>query len=143
MINGGMATNIVCDKVTINAEARSTELSKLDRVTSDMRECLEKAVSKIGGSFEFDSELMYSSFDIKEDNDIIGILKNASLLAGLELKLESTGGGSDTNILNKSGIDSVILSIGMDKVHTVEEQIKIDDMVKASEFLLAIVQSVS
>ena len=70
------------------------------------------------------------------------MLKKASQKSGIELRLEATGGGSDTNIINGKGIVTVDVSVGMDKVHSVEEQILIDDMVKAAEFLTAIITSV-
>lgn len=142
IINGGIATNIICDMVTLKAEVRSGNISKLDRVTLDMRKCLEEAVQKFGGSLDFKSELVYSSFDIKEQSAIIEILKDASALSGIELKLEATGGGSDTNVLNVNGIESVNLSIAMDKVHSIEEQININDLVKSVDFLMAVIQSV-
>ncbi|HHV99674.1 MAG TPA: M20/M25/M40 family metallo-hydrolase [Clostridiaceae bacterium] len=142
IIKGGQATNIVCDFVEIKAEARSRDKNKLDSQTAHMRECMEKAAEKYGGSVEFKSELEYPAFVINEDDDIIKILKKAAAAAGLELSLEETGGGSDTNIINGMGIQAVNICIGMDKVHSVNEQIKIDDMVRAVEFLVEIIKAV-
>ncbi|EVU20611.1 peptidase M20, partial [Vibrio sp. 977] len=45
------------------------------------------------------------------------------------------GGGSDANNFNKKGLTTVNLSTGMAKVHTTEEFIAVDDMVKISEFV--------
>ncbi|MFZ5988662.1 MAG: M20/M25/M40 family metallo-hydrolase [Bacillota bacterium] len=143
IIKGGQATNIVCESVEITAEARSRDPEKLRKQTQHMKDCFLKAAQKLGGRIVFDSELVYPSFNISEDDEIIGILKSASEKAGVELKLESTGGGSDTNIINGKGIKAVDISVGMDKVHSVDEQISIDDMVKAAEFLVSIITSVN
>ncbi|WP_027622715.1 M20/M25/M40 family metallo-hydrolase [Acetivibrio clariflavus] len=142
VINGGQATNIICDRVEIKAEARSRDMKKLQSQTEHMKECFYNAAQKYGGSIDFKSELLYPSFSISEQDDIIKILKEASKKAGVELVLEATGGGSDTNIINSKGIKAVDVSVGMDKVHSVEEQICIDDLVKAAEFLIAIITSV-
>lgn len=142
LINGGQATNIVCDKVDIKAESRSRDQNKLEEQTQHMKKCFEDAAAKFGGQVDFKADLMYPAFDIKEDQPIISILKKASTAAGIKLVLEATGGGSDTNIINSKGIQAVDISVGMDKVHSVEEQISIDDMVKAAEFLVAIIKSV-
>lgn len=142
VIRGGQATNIVCENVDIKAEARSRDGAKLKKQTEHMKECFEKAALKFGGKVVFESETLYPAFNISEDDEIITVLKDASKKAGVELKLESTGGGSDTNIINGKGIKSVDISVGMDKVHSVEEQISIDDMVKATEFLVAIITSI-
>jgi len=142
IINGGQATNIVCDRVEIKAECRSRNQAKLEIQEKHMRECFEKAAAEFGGSVEYNSELMYPSYKIKEDDAIINILKKASSKSGVELVLEAIGGGSDTNIVNSKGIPAVDLSIGMDKVHTLEEQIRISDMVKAAGFLVEIIKAV-
>ncbi|MCX7923637.1 MAG: M20/M25/M40 family metallo-hydrolase [Clostridia bacterium] len=143
IINGGQATNIICDRLEIHAEARSREPKKLEEQTAHMKECFEKAAAKFGGSIEFKSDLMYPAFNISESDDIISILRRASDDTGIELILEATGGGSDTNIVNSKGIQAVDISVGMDKVHSVEEQINIDDMVRATEFLVAIIKNVA
>ncbi len=142
IINGGKATNIICDQIEMRAEARSRNMEKLEAQTKHMKDCFEKAAEKFGGKVLFESELLYPSFDISEDEDIIKVLKAASKKAGIELKLEATGGGSDTNIINSKGIKAVDISVGMDMVHSVEERICIDDMIKATRFLISIIESV-
>lgn len=142
VINGVHATNIVCDRVIVKAECRSRDESKLAAQTAHMEECFKKAADDLGGEVEFKSTLEYPAFCIKEDDEIINILKRAAKKSGIVLKLEATGGGSDTNILNSHGIQAVDLSVGMDNVHSVDERICIDDMVRAVEFLVAVLASV-
>lgn len=142
IINGGQATNIVVDRVDIRAEARSRNEQKLNVQTAHMKECFEKAAAKFGGSVEFQATLEYPAYHISPDAPIIGMLGSAAKDVGIELLLEATGGGSDTNIVNGKGIEAVDISIGMDKVHSVEEQIKIDDLVKSAEFLVAILRNI-
>lgn len=142
IISGGKATNIICDQVEIKAEARSRNPEKLAKQTQHMRECLERAAAKFGGSVVFKSEIEYPPFSIPEDAEIIKFLEKGAQEAGVKLILEATGGGSDTNIINSKGIQAIDMSVGMDKVHSVEEQICIDDMVKAVEFLVHTVKAV-
>jgi tripeptide aminopeptidase len=139
IVSGGHATNIVCESLEIQAEARSRNEEKLKKQTEHMRECFEEAAIEMGGSIVFESKLLYPAFNISEDDEIISVLKAASEKTGIELRLEATGGGSDTNIINGKGIKAVDISVGMDKVHSVEEQISIDDMIKAVEFLVSII----
>lgn len=142
IINGGRATNIICDNVEIKAEARSLNKQKLDQQTAHMKECFEQAAAKFGGSVEISIAEEYSSYDIKEDEKIIDILKKASEKSGVKLNLVSTGGGSDTNIMNAKGIKSVDISVGMKKAHTVEEEICVDDIINSAAFLVNIIKSV-
>jgi tripeptide aminopeptidase len=142
IINGGKATNIVCDEVILHAEARSRQPKKLEEQTQYMKECFMKAAEKFGGSVEFKADLMYPAFEVKENDKIVSILKKAAQESGVELKLEATGGGSDTNIIAEKGIEAVNISVGMKEVHSVDEYIKIDDLVKAANFLLSIIKNV-
>lgn len=141
-IKGGLATNIICDRVEITAEARSRSKDKMEQQTAHMKECFEKAAAMYGGSVEFTSSLEYEAYNIPEDSKIMDILKKAAAECGIELLPEATGGGSDTNVINGKGIQAVDISIGMDKVHSVEERVLVDDMVKAAEFLVSIIRNV-
>jgi tripeptide aminopeptidase len=141
-IKGGQVTNIVCERVTMAAEARSRDPKKLDIQTDHMKQCFEKAAQKYGGSVRFESHLAYPSFNIDHGSEIVGIMRQAALKCGLELKLIETGGGSDTNIINGKGIVGVDVCIGMDKVHSTEEQILVEDLVKTAGFLVSIIISV-
>jgi len=142
IISGGNATNIICDKVEIKAEARSRNLEKLEKQTAHMKECFEKACEKFGGSADIDISLAYPPFNIEKTAQIIKFLEKAAQNTGIELVLEATGGGSDTNIINSKGIQAVDISVGMDKVHSVEEQLLIDDLTKSAEFLIEVIKSI-
>lgn len=141
-INGGRETNIVCDRVEISAEARSLELSKLEAQTAHMRECFEQAASQFGAKADFRADRLYPSFGIAPGAPIMSILEKAAEDIGIKLQPESTGGGSDTNIFNGKGIEAVNISTGMENVHSTQECISIDDMVKAAEFVLSIIKNV-
>lgn len=141
-VHGGVATNIVCDRVEIEAEARSRQKFKLDTQTAHMRDCFVNAAVKWGGNVDFNSSTEYPSYNIEKDSEIIGILESAAAKCGFRFEAVSTGGGSDTNIINSKGIEAVDISIGMTNVHSVNEQISIKDMEKAVLYLTAIIESI-
>ncbi len=141
IINGGQATNIICERVSLRAEARSRDETKLDSQTGHMKECFEQAALKFGGSIEFMVKREYPAFRIDEGDPILAVLKNAARNAGVELVLKATGGGSDINIMNGKGIKCVDLSVGMSAVHSVEEKISVADLVKSAEFLAEIIKA--
>lgn len=141
-VHGGVATNIVCDRVEIDGEARSRDESKLQAQTEHMRECFVKAAEKWGGKVEFISEIEYPAFNISRESEIIRILESAAAESGFAFEAVTTGGGSDTNIINSKGIQAVDLSVGMTKVHSVDEQISITDMENAVLFLISILKNI-
>ena len=54
---------------------------------------------------------MYSPLNIDENDDIVEFTKKAFANLNIEGKTASTGGGSDTNVLNKNGVKAVNLGI--------------------------------
>lgn len=139
IISGGKAQNIVCDSCTVQGEVRSIHEDRLEQYTREILDHIREVTEKLGGRVEIEVERMYPGYSLDESSPIIGMLKEAAQITGLPLNLHSTGGGSDTNVINGLGIPAVDISVGMDKVHSTEEQIKISDMEKACCFLQAII----
>lgn len=142
IINGGKATNIVCPEVEIKAEARSLSNEKLDKQTAHMVECFEKAAKEFGAEIEIETSRAYGAFKIDENDKIVNTVRKACENIGLKAFTDSTGGGSDTNILNVNGIKCVNLGIGEKKAHTLEEHMSIEDLVGTSKLVLEIIKTV-
>jgi tripeptide aminopeptidase len=141
-ISGGGATNIVCDRIEIAMEARSLVRSKVEAQAKHMLECIDNACKEYGAEHETTQYLNYPEVNLPKDAEVIRILDSAMKRLGLEACLESTGGGSDTNIMNGKGLQAVTLAIGMTNVHTTSESIAIKDIEKAAELVAAIIQEV-
>ena len=60
---------------------------------------------------------------------------------GRKLELLPGGGGSDANIFNAQGIETVILATGMTDVHSVNESVALADMARVAELLVEIIRS--
>lgn len=56
------------------------------------------------------------------------------------LNLKQAGGASDANIYNSKGIKSLNLACGMSEVHTVQEYLRIEDLVKTTELITALME---
>jgi tripeptide aminopeptidase len=141
VIEGGTATNIVPDLVKVEGEARSLSEEKLKNQVNHMTQELKFAAESIGAGVDIEVIRAYDSFSLDINDEVVKIALQAGKKAGLDLKFESTGGGSDTNVFNKKGICAVNLSAGMANVHSNEEYIKLNDIKKTAEFLVEIVKS--
>lgn len=142
IIQGGTATNIVCDSVYTRFEARSLDNNKLKTQADHMVDCINSACSEYGADCDIKSTLNYPAFSISEDSEVSKLAIKAIESIGLKAELKSSGGGSDANILNGNGITAINLSIGMNNVHTTSENIAIDSIVKSAELVAAIIQQV-
>lgn len=135
IIRGGRATNIVCDRVDIEAEARSLDERKVERQVEAMSRAMQAGVESRGARLEERRELSYPGYRMNEDNPVVAAAMKAISGCGLKPELVSAGGGSDANILNGKGIPAVNLALGMEKVHTPEEYIAAADLAKAAEIV--------
>ena len=139
-ISGGEVTNIVTKKVEFKAEARSLSDEKLKIQSDHMVKCCEEAAEKFGGKAEVTVENAYGAFKVDEDSEIVNKTKQACENLGLKPFTASSGGGSDTNILNANGILAVNLGIGEKKPHTVEEHLYIKDLENAARLAMEIIK---
>ncbi len=148
-IHGGQATNIVPRRVVVEGEVRSHDAEKLVRQTEHMVNCFEQAALK--SSIELSGQIVYASVKVEvtgdyplmqvaEEADIVQLVQRAGAALGRTIAVEAAGGGSDANIFNGHGIETVILGTGMDRVHSVEERVRVDDMVRVSELLVEIIR---
>lgn len=140
VIHGGRARNIVPDEVTLDGEVRSIDERKLTQYTDQLIESFRKTVEREGGTVEIEVENMYGGYCIEEDHPILKLMKEAADRLDITLNLHSTGGGSDTNIINGKGIPAIDISVGMTNVHSTQEQIAISDMVKACSLVVEIIR---
>lgn len=141
IIQGGRARNIVPDEVVIDGEVRSISEEKLDMYTNRLVCAFREAAEREGGKAEIEVEKTYGGYSIAEDQPILALLKKAAARLNMPVNLHSTGGGSDTNVINSKGIPAVDISVGMTNVHSTDEQIAISDMVKACSLVIEIIRT--
>lgn len=140
IITGGKAVNIVPDRVTLQGETRSLNEQKRINQTGAICDALEKAARDAGTKVQINVETIYPAMFVPESEPVVRLAQKAAVKIGLKPEIKSTGGGSDTHILNQHGIPSVNLGIAMKKVHTTEEYIAVEDLVKDAEYVLAIIK---
>ena len=141
VIRGGVASNIVPDLVELEGEVRSLNHNKLKQQTDDMKDIIDKYVGKYNGEVDYDIKLNYSNFSLDLKSGLIKIVKKAARKLELPYNLASSGGGSDANIYNNQGLPTVNLEIRMEKVHSTDERVKIDNMLKLTEYLMTIIDT--
>lgn len=140
---GGTQTNIVCDLVTIHAEARSLISDKMEIQVKKMETAFQEAAQKMGGSVQFHSEVMYPGFKFNEEDLVVQIAKQAVTSIGRTPRLLQSGGGSDANIIAGFGIPTVNLAVGYEEIHTTNEKMPIKELVKTAELVVAIAETVA
>jgi tripeptide aminopeptidase len=147
IIQGGLATNIVPDLVVAQGEVRSHSKEKLDRVTDTIVETFERVVTEYKGVGEADRPRLktevipdFNLLAIADDAPVVELAVRAAGNLGFKLQPARSGGGSDANVLVGYGIQAVVLGTGMTDVHTVDESVRLDDMVQTARLVLEIIR---
>lgn len=143
IIQGGVARNIVPDKVRVVGEARSRDPEKLARLTRAILDAFEQAAARHNTRVDCDVTRSYNAYRLSPETPIVQIVTAAARSLGHEVALRNSGGGTDGNIYNAAGIACVVISTGMQEVHTPNEHIAIADMTAGAQLLLEIVRQTS
>ncbi len=141
--HGGQATNVVCPEVEIRAEARSHNTQKLEAQIQHMLDCFREEAQAMGAQVEVETSRHYEAYRLSEHSPVVQVARESALALGLPYEAKLAGGGSDANVYNAKGIPTVVLSTGMDKVHTHDECCRISDLEKTTLWVLEIVKRVA
>jgi tripeptide aminopeptidase len=145
IITGGMATNIIPEKVEIKGEARSHDLEKLSAVTNNIVKAFEETARDLRGEdtvprAEIVVENDFPGTAIPEDHKVVMLARKAAANLGRTLESKTIGGGADANVFFGQGIVAGVLGTGMTDVHTVNESIALKDMEDTARLVLEILQ---
>lgn len=135
-INADYPSNVVPDQCTISGEVRGHLEEKIKEVINSYEEKCDKAVKKYNGIFKLNYEVDYPV--LKPKDDLVFAKEFAQIYEdiGVESELKVIGGGSDSNIFAKEGFNSIIIGVGMNDPHTVEESLEISELYKTTEALI-------
>lgn len=140
-ITGGRATNIVAEQASCVLEVRSLDRRKMLSTEALIRDAARKTAAHWRARCSIRRALEYSGFSIGKDDRIARIASEAMARVGIRPGFEVSGGGSDTNILNRAGISAINLSAGMRNVHSTKEYIMVRDLVNGTKVVLSIIDS--
>jgi len=121
-------------------EARSRDPQKLQDQADQMRAEFAQAVERLGATVEVEETDIYPAFNLA--TDALPVKLAGQALQALEIApiIESTGGGSDANFFNAHGIQTVILSSGMNKPHCHDESLNLEQFHRLAHWLYHIVR---
>ena len=143
IISGGKATNIIPDEVTLEGEVRSRKEEKLEKYTERLKKIAEDTAQEFKAKAEVKINREYYCYNLSTDDQVVKIATKAVKDMGLQPLLCPSGGGSDANVFNKKGFPSVVLAVGMEKVHTLEEYILVKNLKNTAGCILSIINTVT
>ncbi len=140
IINGGTATNIVPKETMIKGEFRSHRRETLERLRQGIFDTARTIAHRLSAPIEITDKVEYESFFIHDSDPFLKLVAGAHKRCGITPTFTITGGGSDANIFNSKGIRAINISNGMQMVHSPEEFILIEDLIKGAEIIVEVIR---
>ena len=132
-------TNVVPKDCKIRMEVRCLNEDEAKENVDNYVDIFEKTAKEFEVKCNIDIEYDYPPLKQIDGNVLLNRVLDAYNKVGVVAKPIKIGGGCDGNIYLKNGFNSVILGVGMYKIHTIEEYLVISDMEKTAEAVLEFV----
>lgn len=136
VITGGTATNVVPLTAVIRGEVRSHRPARLAEIGEIIFSRAREIASRRDAGIDIVEFREYDAYHFSPEDRYVQFVGMTMRECGIEPSLIRTGGGSDANILNRKGLQMLNISTGMQQVHSSEEFICVEDLVKGAEVIL-------
>jgi len=143
-IRGGEATNVVTDRVSLKAEARSHDPKFRAKIVAQIEKAFQSAAKEIKssegrrGKVKIQGRLDYESFLLDGNSECVRLAEAAIAAAGRTPIQAISNGGLDANWLNAHGIPTVTLGCGQMNVHMTSETLDLAGYRDACRIALAL-----
>lgn len=132
VIQGGSATNVVTDRVTVRLEARSHDPAFRQEIARQIETAFRNAAQEVKnvagatGRVKLSGRLDYESFRLADDEPCVLEAERAVRAVGREPERVISNGGLDANWLTAHGIPTVTLGCGQLRQHMATEALDIE-----------------
>ncbi len=138
-IDGGSARNVVPERCSLVAEARSRDEATLVALVQEMLDAFAFAAAVTDCEVETQVSELYRGYRVDPDDLALGLAREALVRSGFEPREVEVGGGADANVFRARGIPCVVLANGMAEIHGPREHIAVADLEAMVGVTLAIV----
>lgn len=139
-ISGGTATNIVPAVCCCTGEIRSFDHNRAIELLLSVESTVQETAAKAGTTYEVKSDIHLYAYEVAKDEMVVKRFENACRKLQIEPKLVKTFGGSDNHNFVRNGIKGMVLSCGMEKVHSVKEYTTVKELVKGAKLVAELIK---
>ena len=141
MISGGSVRNAVPADATFGGEWRSRNTETLDSLKMQLLTTLERARERYKeATIEEDLEVMFQMYNLDPEEQIVRMVTRVMRDMDLTPDIRPSGGGTDGNVMRLHGIESVVVGMSTNEMHTVDEYVVIPDLVNTARFCQEVIR---
>ena len=122
LISGGSVRNAVPAEATFGGEWRSMNAETLDSIKMQLLATLDSTRERYKeAQIDEDLEVMFQMYNLDPDEKIVQLVTRVMRDMALEPDIRPSGGGTDGNVMRLHGIESVVVGMSTNEMHTVDE----------------------
>jgi tripeptide aminopeptidase len=130
----------VAAEAHLEGEVRSLTPGVAAERAAAIKATFERAASEAGAEARVSITREYAGYALAADSPLMRLAEQAFSSIGGESTQVRSGGGSDANEFNARGLPACVLGIGARDCHSVGEHIAIAELVRLTEWVLAIIR---
>jgi tripeptide aminopeptidase len=140
-IEGGTATNVVAERCVVELEARSLDHGRATDVTRAMVDAITQAAADSECDVETLVEEQFRGYRTARSAPHVQAAARALEAIGIEPRYLASGGGSDANVFEASGLPCLNVANGTERNHEPGERVSRDALETTLDLALAIVEA--
>ena len=128
------------EQCVCTGEVRSFSHEQVLRQIENIRQAFSDAADAHGAAFAMETKEILRAYSLSGKEAVVKRFQRVCKTLGLAGNLRSTFGGSDNHNFLKAGIRGIVLSCGMQRVHSTEEFISVGEMVRGAALVAELIQ---
>lgn len=141
LLKGGTAVNSVAGEASFEAEFRSFDMKKMANAVEEASKTIRDYVDENGLKVDIETKCDFSSYSLDTNSLLFKKLDTTYKKLNMKANFYKTFGGSDSNIFNNNGINTVAIGSGYYLAHQYDEYIDLQNMEDLLFFLAKFVES--
>jgi tripeptide aminopeptidase len=124
-ITGGTGSNVVAERCSVLAEARSLDPQRVEDVVAGMVDAVHDGASDAECDVDLVVEKLFQGYRQRGTAPAVVAAEAALRECGFEPVRINTGGGSDANVFESAGFNCVCLANGTERNHQPDERVSV------------------
>jgi tripeptide aminopeptidase len=125
-IRGGVgSTNVVAERCTVMAEARSLAPVRVEEVVAQMIDACQDAANDEECDVDLTCEKLFEGYRVKPSSPALAAAEGALRACGYEPQRITTGGGADANAFEAAGVHCINIANGTERNHEPGERVSV------------------
>ena len=134
-ITGGTVRNAVPSEASISGEFRSMNMESLELLRMQLLNSVSKIRARYTDAEITESlEMMFQMYRLDPNEATAQLVMRVMRDMKLEPNILPSGGGTDGNVFRLNGIESVVVGMATNLMHTIDEYVVIPDLMNTARF---------